>query len=169
MSARRNVLPEILEFWASSGIVLIHNGLRRIVTKVCNLRNCKKAPFDGKRTTLALPNDSFCQSIVVVLHGKRSRFRRLMQSFCYRKAVILGWKRGSGGVKSIKNDSENLQNRFLFCNSFLLSVLYLHWLESTGGTLESGSSESRNVTITLIKSNCRRLWRGRHMPEQAAM
>ena len=129
----------------------------------------KKAPFDGKRTTLALPNDSFCQSIVVVLHGKRSRFRRLMQSFCYRKAVMLGWKRGSGGVKSIKNDSENLQNRFLFCNSFLLSVLYLHWLESTGGTLESGSSESRNVTITLIKSNCRRLWRGRHMPEQAAV
>lgn len=90
LSARRNVLPEILEFWASSGIVLIHNGLRRVVTKVCNLRNCKKAPFDGKRTTLALPNDSFCQSIVVVLHGKRSRFRRLMQSFCYRKAVILG-------------------------------------------------------------------------------
>ena len=90
LNAQGNVLPEILEFWASSGIVLIHNGLRRVVTKVCNLRNCKKAPFDGKRTTLALPNDSFCQSIVVVLHGKRSRFRRLMQSFCYRKAVILG-------------------------------------------------------------------------------
>ena len=90
LSARRNVLPEILEFWASSGIVLIHNGLRRIATEVCNLRNCKKAPFDGKRATLALPNDSFCMAIVVVLHGKRSRFRLLMQSFCYRKAVILG-------------------------------------------------------------------------------
>ena len=126
LSARRSLLPEILEFWASNGIVLIHNDLRRIATEVCNLRNRKKAPFVGKRATLALPNDSFCQSIVVVLHGKRSRFRRLMQSFCYRKAVILGWKRGSGGVKSIKNDSENLQNRFLFCNSFLLPVLYLH-------------------------------------------
>ena len=126
LSARRSILPEILEFWASNGIVLIHNGLHHIAAEVCNLRNCKKAPFDGKRATLALPNDSFCQSIVVVLHGKRSRFRRLMQSFCYRKAVILGWKRGSGGVKSIKNDSENLQNRFLFCNSFLLPVLYLH-------------------------------------------
>lgn len=90
LSARRSLLPEILEFWASSGIVLIHNGLRRIATEVCNLRNRKKAPFDGKRATLALPNDSFCMAIVVVLHGKRSRFRRLMQSFCYRKAVILG-------------------------------------------------------------------------------
>ena len=90
LSARRSVLPEILEFWASSGIVLIHNGLRRIATEVCNLRNRKKAPFDGKRATLALPNDSFCMAIVVVLHCKRSRFRRLMQSFCYRKAVILG-------------------------------------------------------------------------------
>lgn len=56
----------ILEFWASNGIVLIHNGLRRIIVKVCNLRNRKKAPFDGKRATLDLPNDSFCQSIVVV-------------------------------------------------------------------------------------------------------
>lgn len=90
LSARRSILPEILEFWASNGIVLIHNGLRRMATEVCNLRNRKKAPFVGKRATLALPNDSFCQSIVVVLHGKRSRFRRLMQSFCYRKAVILG-------------------------------------------------------------------------------
>ena len=126
LSAQRNVLPEILEFWASNGIVLIYNGLRRMATEVCNLRNRKKAPFDGKRATLALPNDSFCQSIVVVLHDKRSRFRRLMQSSCYRKAVILGWKRGSGGIKSIKNDSENLQNRFLFCNSFLLPVLYLY-------------------------------------------
>ena len=90
LSARRSILPEILEFWASNGIVLIHNDLRRIATEVCNLRNRKKAPFDGKRATLALPNDSFCQSIVVVLHCKRSRFRRLMQSFCYRKAVILG-------------------------------------------------------------------------------
>lgn len=90
LSARRSLLPEILEFWASNGIVLIHNDLRRIATEVCNLRNRKKAPFVGKRATLALPNDSFCQSIVVVLHGKRSRFRRLMQSFCYRKAVILG-------------------------------------------------------------------------------
>lgn len=90
LSARRNVLPEILEFWASNDIVLIHNGLRRIVAKVCNLRNRKKAPFDGKRATLALPNDSFCMAIVVVLYGKRSRFRLLMQSFCYRKAVILG-------------------------------------------------------------------------------
>lgn len=90
LSARRSVLPEILEFWASSGIVLIHNGLRRIATEVCNLRNRKKAPFDGKRITLALLNDSFCQSIVIVLHGKRGRFRLLMQSFCYRKAVILG-------------------------------------------------------------------------------
>ena len=126
LSARRSVLPEILEFWASSGIMLIHSGLHRMVAKVCNLSNCKKAPFDSKRTTLALPNESFCMAIVVVLHGKRSRFRRLMQSFCYREAVILGWKRGSGGVKSIKNDSGNLQNRFLFCNSFLLPVLYLH-------------------------------------------
>ena len=90
LSARRSVLPEILEFWASNGIVLIHNGLRRIIVKVCNLRNRKKAPFVGKRATLALLNDSFCQSIVVVLHGKRSRFRLLMQSFCYRKEVILG-------------------------------------------------------------------------------
>ena len=90
LSARRSILPEILEFWASNGIVLIHNGLRRIATEVCNLRNCKKAPFDGKRTTLALPNDSFCMAIVIVLHGKRGRFRRLMQSFCCRKAVILG-------------------------------------------------------------------------------
>lgn len=89
LSARRSILPEILEFWASNGIVLIHNGLRRIATEVCNLRNRKKAPFVGKRATLALPNDSFCQSIVVVLHGKRSRFRRLMQSFCCIKAVIL--------------------------------------------------------------------------------
>ena len=90
LSARRSILPEFLEFWASSDITLIHNGLRRMPAKVCNLRNRKKAPFVGKRTTLALPNDSFCQSIVVVLHGKRSRFRRLMQSFCYRKEVILG-------------------------------------------------------------------------------
>ena len=90
LSARQSLLPEFLEFWASNGIVLIHNGLRRIATEVCNLRNRKKAPFDGKRATLALPNDSFCMAIVVVLHGKRSRFRRLMQSFCYRKAVILG-------------------------------------------------------------------------------
>lgn len=64
LSARRSLLPEILEFWASSGIVLIHNGLRRMATEVCNLRNRKKAPFDGKRTTLALPNDSFCMAIV---------------------------------------------------------------------------------------------------------
>ena len=42
-----SVLPEILEFWASSGIVLIHNSLHRMVAKVCNLRNCKKAPFGG--------------------------------------------------------------------------------------------------------------------------
>ena len=69
LSAQRSVLPEILEFWASSGIVLIHNGLRRIATEVCNLRNCKKAPFDGKRTTLALPNDSFCMAKGVVLDG----------------------------------------------------------------------------------------------------
>ncbi len=60
LSARRSLLPEILEFWTSSGIVLIHNDFRRIATEVCNLRNRKKAPFDGKRTTLALPNDSFC-------------------------------------------------------------------------------------------------------------
>ena len=126
LSARRSLLPEILEFWASNGIVLIHNGLRPIVAKVCNLSNCKKAPFYGKRTTLALPNDSFCMAIVIVLHGKRSRFRRIMYSFCSWKAVFWGWKRGSGGVKSIKNDSGNLQNRFLFCNSFLLPVLYLH-------------------------------------------
>lgn len=90
LSARRSILPEILEFWASSVIILIHNGLRRIATEVCNLRNRKKAPFDGKRATLALPNDSFCSAIVIVLHGKRSPFRRLMQSFCYRKALILG-------------------------------------------------------------------------------
>lgn len=90
LSARRSILPEILEFWTSNDIALIHNGLRRIATEVCNLRNRKKAPFDGKRATLALPNDSFCSAIVVVLHGKRSRFRLLMQSFCYRKAVILG-------------------------------------------------------------------------------
>jgi len=82
LSARRNVLPEILEFWASSGIVLIHNGLRRIATEVCNLRNRKKAPFGCKRTTLALPNDSFCSAIVIVLHGKRSRSARIMYSFC---------------------------------------------------------------------------------------
>ena len=126
LSARRSVLPEILEFWASSGIMLIHNGLRPRVAKVCNLSNRKKAPFVGKRTTLALPNDSFCMAIVVVLHGKRSRFIRIMYSFCSWKAVFWGWKRGSGGVKSIKNDSGNLQNRFLFCNSFLLPVLYLH-------------------------------------------
>lgn len=90
LSAQRSVLPEILEFWASSGIVLIHNGLRRIATEVCNLRNRKKAPFDGKRTTLALPNDSFCMAIVVVLHGKRSRSAWQKESFCCRKAVILG-------------------------------------------------------------------------------
>ena len=78
LSARRSVLPEFLEFWASSDITLIHNGLRRIATEVCNLRNRKKAPFDDKRATLALPNESFCMAIVVVLHGKRSRFRRLM-------------------------------------------------------------------------------------------
>ena len=126
LSARRSVLPEILEFWASNGIVLIHNGLRRMIAKVCNLRNHKKAPFDGKRTTLALPNDSFGSAIVIVLHGKRSSSARIMYSFCSWKAVILGWKRGSGEIKSIKNDSGNLQNRFLFCNSFLLPVLYLH-------------------------------------------
>lgn len=136
LSARRSILPEILEFWASSGIVLIHNGLRRMATEVCNLCNRKKAPFVGKRTTLALPNDSFCSAIVIVLHGKRSRFRRLMQSFCCIKAVILGWKRGSGGVKRIKNDSENLQNRFLFCNSFLLPVLYLHYFLNRFDTAE---------------------------------
>lgn len=90
LSAQRSILPENLEFWASSGIVLIHNGLYHIATEMCNLRNRKKAPFVGKRATLALPNDSFCMAIVVVLHGKRSRFRLLMQSFCYRKAVILG-------------------------------------------------------------------------------
>lgn len=90
LSARRSILPEILEFWTSSGIVLIHNGLRRIATEVCNLRNCKKAPFGCKRATLGMQNDSFCMAIVVVLHGKRGRFRRLMQSFCCRKAVILG-------------------------------------------------------------------------------
>ena len=126
LSARRSILPEILEFWASSDIMLIHNGLRPIVAKVCNLSNCKKAPFGCKRTTLALPNDSFCSAIVIVLHGKRGRSARIMYSFCSWKAVILGWKRGSGGIKSIKNDSGNLQNRFLFCNSFLLPVLYLH-------------------------------------------
>lgn len=90
LSARRSLLPEFLEFWTSNDIALIHNGLRRMTAKVCNLRNRKKAPFDCKRATLALPNDSFCSAIVIVLHGKRSRFRRLMQSFCYRKAVILG-------------------------------------------------------------------------------
>ena len=126
LSARRSLLPEILEFWASNGIMLIHNRLRRMIAKVCNLRNCQKAPFDGKRATLALSNDSFCPAIVVVRHGKRSRSAWQKESFCYRKAVILGWKRGSGGVKSIKNDSENLQNRFLICNSFLLPVLYLY-------------------------------------------
>lgn len=47
LSARRSLLPEILEFWASSGIVLIHSGLRRTTAKVCNLSNCKKAPFDS--------------------------------------------------------------------------------------------------------------------------
>lgn len=78
LSARRSILPEILEFWASNGIVLIHNGLRRIATEVCNLPNCKKAPFVGKRTTLALPNDSFCMAIVIVLHDKRSRSARIM-------------------------------------------------------------------------------------------
>ena len=78
LSARRSILPEILEFWASNGIVLIHNGLRRIATEVCNLRNRKKAPFVGKRATLALPNDSFCMAIVVGLHGKRSRSARIM-------------------------------------------------------------------------------------------
>lgn len=78
LSARRSILPEILEFWASNGIVLIHNGLRRIATEVCNLHNCKKAPFVGKRTTLALPNDSFCMAIVIVLHDKRSRSARIM-------------------------------------------------------------------------------------------
>ena len=82
LSARRSILPEILEFWASNGIALIHNDLRRMVAKVCNLRNRKKAPFDGKRATLALPNDSFCSAIVIVLHGKRSRFIRIMYSFC---------------------------------------------------------------------------------------
>ena len=126
LSAQRSVLPEILEFWASSGIALIHNGLRRMVAKVCNLRSRKKAPFGGKRTTLALQNDSFCSAIIIVLHGKRSRLARIMYSFCSWKAVFWGWKRGSGGVKNIKNDSGNLQNRFLFCNSFLLPVLYLH-------------------------------------------
>ena len=78
LSAQRSVLPEILEFWASNGIVLIHNGLRRMATEVCNLRNRKKAPFVGKRTTLALPNDSFCMAIVIVLHDKRSRSARIM-------------------------------------------------------------------------------------------
>ena len=47
LSARRNVLPEILEFWASSGIVFIHSGLHQITAEVYNLRNCKKAPFDS--------------------------------------------------------------------------------------------------------------------------
>ena len=47
LSAQRSLLPEILEFWASSGIVLIHNGLHPIAAEVCNLSNCKKAPFDG--------------------------------------------------------------------------------------------------------------------------
>ena len=126
LSARRSVLSEILEFWASSGIMLIHSGLHPIAAEVCNLSNCKKAPFGGKRATLALPNDSFCSAIVIVLHSKRGRSARIMYSFCSWKAVILGLKRSSGGIKSIKNDSGNLQNRFLFCNSFLLHVLYLH-------------------------------------------
>lgn len=69
LSARRSLLPEILEFWASSVIVLIHNDLRHIATEVCNLCNRKKAPFDGKRATLALPNDSFCMAKGVVLDG----------------------------------------------------------------------------------------------------
>lgn len=47
LSARRSVLPEILEFWASSGIVLIHNGLHPIAAEVCNLSYCKKAPLGG--------------------------------------------------------------------------------------------------------------------------
>lgn len=47
LSAQRSLLPEILEFWASSGIVLIHSGLRPTAAKVCNLSNCKKAPFDS--------------------------------------------------------------------------------------------------------------------------
>lgn len=29
-------------------------------------------------------------------------------------------------LKTIKNRTENLYNQFLFCNSFLLLVLYLH-------------------------------------------
>lgn len=74
LSARRSLLPEILEFWASNGIVFIHNALHHIATGVCNLRNRKKAPFVGKRATLGMQNDSFCLAIVVVRHGKRSRF-----------------------------------------------------------------------------------------------
>ena len=72
LSARRSLLPEIHEFWASNGIMLIHNDLHRIIVKVCNLCNRKKAPFDGKRATLALPNDSFYSAIVIVLQLKSS-------------------------------------------------------------------------------------------------
>ena len=42
LSARRSLLPEILEFWTSNGIVLIHSYLHRIEAKVCNLSNCKR-------------------------------------------------------------------------------------------------------------------------------
>lgn len=47
LSARRSLLPEIIEFWASSGIMLIHSGLRPIAAEVCDLCYCKKAPFGG--------------------------------------------------------------------------------------------------------------------------
>ena len=47
LNAQRSLLPEILEFWASNGIMLIHSGLHQITAEVCNLRNCKKAPFDS--------------------------------------------------------------------------------------------------------------------------
>lgn len=73
-----------------------------------------------------MQKDLFCTPIVPLLQCKKGFFAHLKLYFGSAKKPFCVIYRVSDTVETIKIDPGNLYNRFLFCNSFLLRVQYLH-------------------------------------------
>ena len=119
LNAQRNLWLEIREFWACNIYIVYTQQLTALTTEVCNFTQYKSYPFHCKRTTFALHFGLRCIANGASLPSKSCPFG-VQRSSNWIKNMV------SDTAKTYKNGFLNLYNQFLFCNTFLLHVLYLH-------------------------------------------
>ena len=96
LSAQRNLWLEILEFWAVSTILLIHNKLRPYIVKSTKIENVKMLHFSAKG---------------LLLHSNCPPFTLQLYSICTVNVVLLKSKRTTNERQDAIRPSKKHKNR----------------------------------------------------------